>query len=345
MANNSQHGRAAAQGRLVAPFPRNRKGATADTRAASAVATAAAPASASMTPERQDMRDVFQHLHALTGLRTATEVISALSKRRYPVVKSAYSRYLSGRRTPDAGFAAALYGLAVERSGADRVGVSLEEVQAMREKTLTKRCCASCRNTAAENAALAAKNEALRMEAETLRRRLEQAGLASIPRQGEELAVAANTAVRTPSTKLPVGQDSGDRQAVAAPDERNEDGGAAPDSSLARPAVPQPAAEQLVRRIIGLSGLSGRHTGGSQDGEAALALLLETTQSLTPAEMGTTVRLLQESGLDGLADSLLTAYARRRRASDVIHAALTLHEAEATTSLRTLLTTAARRSS
>ncbi|MEV0849487.1 hypothetical protein AB0J21_27050 [Streptomyces sp. NPDC049954] len=339
---NSQHGRAAAQRRLVAPFPRNRKGAAADTRAASAVAAAAAPASAPMTPERQNLRDAFQHLQALTGLRTAAEVISALRKRGYPVVKSAYSRYLSGRRTPDAGFAAALYGLAVERSGADRVGVSLEEVQAMREETLMKRCCASCRNTATENAALAAENEALRMEAELLRGRLEQAGLASVPRPGEELAVTASTTARATSTKLPVGQDSGDRQAAAAPDEGNEDGGAAPESHLALPAVPQPAAEQLVRRI---TELSGHHAGGSQDGEAALALLLETTQSLTPAEMGATVRLLQESGLDGLADSLLTAYARRRRASDVIHAALTLHEAAATASLRTLLMTAARRSS
>lgn len=288
------------------------------------------------------MRDSFQHLQALTGLRTAAEVISALRRKGYPVVKSAYSRYLSGSRTPDAGFAAALYSLALERSGAEQVGVSLEEVQAIREKTSRKRRCASCRNTATENAMLSAENKALRKEAELLRGRLGQAGLGGIPHQGEKPEVAADTDTDIPSAKLPVGQNAGDRQADTVLGWQNKAGVAYAERRPALSAGPQPAAEQLVLRI---TELEGRNTGVAQDGEAALALLLETAQSLTPAEMGATVQLLQASGLGGLADSLLIAYARRRQASDVIHAALTLYEAEATTSLRTLLMTAARRSS
>ncbi|MFD5567171.1 hypothetical protein [Streptomyces cadmiisoli] len=76
--------------------------------------------------------------------------------------------------------------------------------------------------------------------------------------------------------------------------------------------------KQLTKRAEEL------HDGGSPD--AALTLLRQTTEILSPAEMASVLVLLRQQQHDLLADNLIHIYGRDQTDQDVLYAAHELHE-------------------
>ncbi|MET8246182.1 hypothetical protein ABZV31_18205 [Streptomyces sp. NPDC005202] len=221
---------------------------------------------------------------------------------------SSLSRFLSARTVPSLEFAEHLYKQAcADAGGEDLVDTSVDELRALHSQAVAERRCRKCAKLSAKADLLTQQLEeaattcaALRQEAaelESLRKEVAALRSAVSELKAARAGLRARLAVRAASTPLPVPGRRGDRQRMH--------------NDVA-------AVRQLASQAEKLQG-SGREG-------AALTLLCQTTEALSPVEMAGVLALLRKQQRDDLADNLIHIYGRDQRDQDVMHASLALHE-------------------
>ncbi|MGW0764005.1 hypothetical protein [Streptomyces sp. NPDC002676] len=218
----------------------------------------------------------------------------AMAAKRLHSNTSSLSRFLSARTVPSWEFAEYLHKEAcVDAGGEDRVGIGLDKLREYHGKAEAERRCSDCPilRTRMEPSQQTAEDLALlRQEVSKLR-----ASVADL--KASRAGLRARLAVRASSTPLPVPRRRGDRQRL--------------DNDKA-------AVRQLASRA--------QDVHAADSASAALIMLCQTTESLSPLEMAGLLLLLRKQQQDDLADNLIRIYGRDQDIHEVMHAALSLHE-------------------
>ncbi|MHA5053365.1 helix-turn-helix domain-containing protein [Streptomyces sp. SD15] len=244
-------------------------------------------------------------ISAETGNRALTQAEVAKRLHSNP---SSLSRFLSGQTVPDWEFIESLHKAACSDTGSDEsISVTLDDLMTRRAVAAAeRRRCSTCADLSKRidsltrqlrNACLAcdrredlAELDALRGEAAALR-----AAVAEL--DAAKAGLQARLAAQASRTPLPVPRRRGDRQ-------RSQQ-----NMTAARQLAAQ--AEDLDRR-------------GRQD--AALTLLRQTTEVLSPAETALVLLTLRQQRQNHLADNLIHIYGRDQGDQDILRVALELHE-------------------
>ncbi|BDH03603.1 hypothetical protein HEK131_08300 [Streptomyces seoulensis] len=181
----------------------------------------------------------------------------------------------------------------MDAGGEKRVGISLPELRKLRRQAEAERRCSDCatlRTRTAPSRQAEDDRTLLRQEVNRLR-----AAVANL--KESRAGLRARLAVRASSTPLPVPRRRGDRQQLA-----ND----------------KAAVRQLASRAQDV------HAADSP--AAALIMLRQTAEALSPLEMAGLLLLLRKQEQDDLADDLIRIYGRDQDIHEVMHAALSLHE-------------------
>jgi transcriptional regulator with XRE-family HTH domain len=221
---------------------------------------------------------------------------------------SSLSRFLSGQTVPDSGFIECLYKAACSDAGGDEyVGVTLDALMRHRVKAAAeRRRCGTCTELSQRIDSL---QQQFCLTSSTHHRRADIAELDALRREAVNLRAAvtelnadkagllARLSAQVSQTPLPVPRRRGDRQ-------RSKQ-----DVAAARQVAAQ--AEELNEH-------------GRQD--AALTLLRQTTEVLSPAETALVLLTLRQQQQNHLADNLIHTYGRDQADEDIMRVALELHE-------------------
>lgn len=226
-----------------------------------------------------------------------TPLTQEMAAKRLLTNSSSLSRFLSARTVPMPDFTERLYKEAcADAGGEDSIGIGLPDLRKLRLQAEAERRCASCSilqartkpsQQAEEDRALLLRE---RQEAKKLR-----AAVADL--KESRAGLRARLAVRASSALLPVPRRRRDRQQLA-----ND----------------KAAVRQLASRAQDV------HAADSPT--AALIMLRQTTEALSPLEVAGLLLLLREQKQDDLADDLIHIYGRDQDVHEVMHAALSLHE-------------------
>ncbi|WP_406126007.1 helix-turn-helix domain-containing protein [Streptomyces sp. NBC_00989] len=225
------------------------------------------------------------------------ELTQAEAAKRLHSNPSSLSRFLSGQTVPGPEFIETLYKAACSdaASNEDVGGVALEDLMARRAVAAAERKhCSTCTDLSKRIDSLtrqsAAEADALRREAAALR-----ADVAEL--DAAKAGLQARLTVQPLQAPLPVPRRRRDRQ---------------------RSQKDMAAARQVAAQAGELD------DGGRQD--AALTLLRQTTEVLSPAETTLVLLTLRQQQLHHLADNLIHIYGRDQGDQDVMQVALELHE-------------------
>ncbi|MFF5359234.1 hypothetical protein ACFY4I_07465 [Streptomyces scabiei] len=231
------------------------------------------------------------------------ELTQAEAAKRLYSSETSLSRFLSGARVPAREFIETLYKEACSDAGGEEaISVSHDALMEMRTAAVAERRCNRCANLRKRTVELAL----LKREASELR--AEIADLSA----NKAGPLARLTAQTTPAPP-PVPRRRGDRR---------------------RSRTDMAAARQVATQ----AGELGR--GGRQD--AALTLLRQTTEVLSPAETAVVLLTLRQQQQNRLADNLIHIYGRDQGDQSVMRMALELHEHGAVSDAGAVLRAAAR---
>ncbi|TQE29367.1 XRE family transcriptional regulator [Streptomyces ipomoeae] len=234
------------------------------------------------------LRDLCRYLRPERSAKPGNkELTQTEAAKRLHSNPSSLSRFLGGKRVPGPEFIETLYKEACSAAGDDRaLSITLDELKALRLRAVAERRCSKCADLSKRTAELAS----LKREAATLRAAVTELSAA---KAGLQARLAAQASLAPP----PVPRRRGDRR-------RSQKNVSAARQVAAR-------AEELDR-------------GGRQD--AALTLLRQTTEVLSPAETAVVLLALRQQQQNRLADNLIHIYGRDQGDRNVIQVALELHE-------------------
>ncbi|MGW5044595.1 hypothetical protein [Streptomyces griseoluteus] len=227
-----------------------------------------------------------------------TPLTQEMAAKRLLTNSSSLSRFLSARTVPMPDFTERLYKEACADAGGEgSIGIGLPDLRKLRLQAEAERRCASCsirqvRTKPSQQAEEEDRALLLRERQEVKKLRAAVADL-----KESRAGLRARLAVRASSTLLPVPRRRGDRQQLA-----ND----------------KAAVRQLASRAQDV------HAADSPT--AALIMLRQTTEALSPLEMAGLLLLLRKQNQDDLADGLIHIYGRDQDVHEVMHAALSLHE-------------------
>ncbi|MGW3727858.1 helix-turn-helix domain-containing protein [Streptomyces sp. NPDC000851] len=255
------------------------------------------------------LQEVCRHLTPDRSSRN--RITQAKAAEHLGCSESSLSRFLSGQSLPGLQLVEGFYKQACADAGNENVvGFSLEELRTLHSEAEAERCH-SCIGQAAEVEDLTRQLQEMKSECASLRQEVAELALLRRDMAEQKAVVAklraaraglqARLAARTSSAPLPVPGRRGDRQRM-----RND-----------------VAAAQLLARQAG-------ELDRNRGPEAALTLLRQTTEALSPREMATLLLLLRQQQDDQLADNVIHIYGRDQSDQDVLHATLALHEHGAT---------------
>lgn len=247
--------------------------------------------SSGVSPGRRELamalRDLCRYLKpGISAEPGNTELTQAEAAKRLHSNPTSLSRFLGGTRVPGPEFIETLHKEACSDAGDRAVSVTRDYLMELRDRAVNERRCGKCADLSERTAELAS----LKRENATLRARGTQL---NADRAGLRGRLAAQASPAPP----PVPRRRGDRR-------RSRKDTAAALQVAAR-------AEELDR-------------GGRQD--AALTLLRQTTEVLTPAETAVVLLALRQQQQDRLADNLIHIYGRDQEDQNVLRVALELHE-------------------
>lgn len=222
---------------------------------------------------------------------------------------SSLSRFLSGKTVPGPEFLERLHKEACSDAGGgdEAVGVTLDELTDLRTRAAAERRCHTCAGLSKRIDSLTRQLHSTRSECVTLQENT--AELASIRQRTAALEASvakleaaraglqARLAAQSARKPLPVPRRKGDRQRMQ--------------KDVA-------AVRQLAEQAKEM------HREGRQD--AALTLLRQTTEVLSPVETAIVLCLLRQQQQDHLADNLIHIYGRDQAEQDIMQVALELHE-------------------
>ncbi|WP_189784075.1 hypothetical protein [Streptomyces capitiformicae] len=215
------------------------------------------------------------------------ELTQAEAAKRLYSNPTSLSRFLSGERIPPPEFIETLYKEACSDAGDNKaISISLDGLMKLRATAVDERRCDRCANLSERTAELAA------LKRETSMLRAEVTELTA-----DKAGLQARLAAQANPAPPPVPRRRGDRRRSRK------------DVMAARQVAAQ--AEELGR-------------SGSQD--AALTLLRQTTEVLSPAETAVVLLTLRQQRQNRLADNLIHIYGRDQEDQDVMRVALELHE-------------------
>ncbi|MEU4209630.1 hypothetical protein AB0F13_06410 [Streptomyces sp. NPDC026206] len=248
-----------------------------------------------LPPGRRALTEGLRELHAqlVPPLLPVRRLAERLTTEKDPGWDSSgVYRYLSGKRVAPEAFIRKLYALAEKDAGGGADGLKpLQFFLDLLQGAERKRCgnCVRLRQEVRELQGGLAQAET---ETSVLRSKVDELHV-----QGAGLEKALFAARQQAAMHLPVPHPRGDRQVHA--------------QDVA-------AAKQIARRAQELQ--------DQGDQGAALALLRETTEVLTPAESAATLVLLREQQQKQLVETLIHIYGRDQPEDNVIRVALELHD-------------------
>ncbi|WP_405614365.1 hypothetical protein [Streptomyces sp. NBC_00076] len=264
-------------------------------------------------PGRQALAKALQEVcrHLSPAKSTRNRITQAKAAEHLRCSESALSRALSGESLPGLALVESFYKQACADAGSeDAVGVSLEELRALHSEARAEKCH-NCVVLEAKIDDLAQQLRERESECSALRQAVAELNILRREAAEQKAVVAklkatraglqARLATRVSSAPLPVPRRKGDRQ------RRQKDMAAA-------------------RLLAHQAGELDRDRGP----EAALTLVRQTTEALSPPEMATLLLLLRQQQDDRLADNVIHIYGRDQSHRDVLHATLALHEHGAT---------------
>lgn len=222
---------------------------------------------------------------------------------------SSLSRFLSGKTIPGPEFIEKLHKEACSDAGGaeEAVGVTLDELTDLRTRAAAERRCHTCAALSKRIDSLTRQLHAAQSDCASLQERAAELvsmrhKVATLEATITELdatraGLQARLAAHSPRKPLPVPRRKGDRQRMR--------------KDVA-------AVRQLAEQAKEM------HREGRQD--AALTLLRQTTEVLSPVETAIVLRLLRQQQQDRLADNLIHIYGRDQAEHDIMQVAIELHE-------------------
>lgn len=260
------------------------------------------------------LRDLCRCLMRDPSVQTASRGLTQTeAAKRLHTNPSSLSRFLSGQTVPGPEFIEVLYKQACSDAGEDAVGYTPDDLTYLRARAVSeRRRCSTCLE-------LSRKIDSLTQQLSSgcpacAERQTDAAELASLRQEVAALQAAATAQdpakAGSQTGQAETGQATGNaRTPLPVPHRRGDRQRSHKDAAAARQVAAH--AEQLDR-------------GGRQD--AALTLLRQSMEVLSPAETALILLTLRRQQQDHLADNLIHVYGRDQADRDIMRVALELHE-------------------